>query len=517
MDDSWDLRPWRQAADAPAAPRRFRRVIGAAARRKAAAPVRSGSDDGAGRRPTAAARLKRVVFGGAVGDVSRAPRYILGLLLAAALVWGPISAYLAFAPERFTSSMTLILPGAGANASVNLAEIGQASSYATSPYASSSVSPTVSYKTLLGAQPLREAAAARLDRVAVDLPEPRVRLIDQTSLLVVEITGATPDQAQAFGGALLGAFLDQLNALRRDEVRRRETSFENAIADYRAGVAKTRAEITRLQRDSGLASVDQHYARVAEASALQAERRRLSTALARTTSASRRLRETLGVSPALAAATLRFGDDPELKGAAAALTARAGALAEARARYGPRHPERTPLEQAYAGAERALRARAAVLAELSPEDVDALSRTDLSPSGERAALLSQLVRIDAERAGLAAELERLTRFLEEARRENGALIAAAARLDDLNRDHQVAEAVFASALARTDTTKADLFASYPLVQVLEPPSRPGAPSSPRRGVALGAGVVATLLLIGASVLLWLRRPLIERLIWAAAA
>ena len=92
------------------------------------------------------------------------------------------------------------------------------------------------------------------------------------------------------------------------------------------------------------------------------------------------------------------------------------------------------------------------------------------------------------------------------------LIEPAARLEDLQRDFSVAEAVFASAMARTQTNKADLFASYPLVQVLADPSLPDAPSSPKRKLALAAGIAANFFLFIGLLMGWMRRPLIDKLL-----
>lgn len=123
----------------------------------------------------------------------------------------------------------------------------------------------------------------------------------------------------------------------------------------------------------------------------------------------------------------------------------------------------------------------------------------------------------AKRDGLAAELAALEASLVQREADVQRLMAPAAALDDLNRDYQVAEAVFTSALARTDTTKADVYASYPLVQVLEDASLPDRPSSPKKLIAIAAGIAATLCLIVAVTLAWVRRPLIDKLTGAAKA
>ena len=86
------------------------------------------------------------------------------------------------------------------------------------------------------------------------------------------------------------------------------------------------------------------------------------------------------------------------------------------------------------------------------------------------------------------------------------------QLADLMRDLRVAEAVFSSALARLDTNKSDPFASYPLVQILEAPSLPREKSAPSSLLAIAGGVGATLFTLLGFLLLWLRQPIIRKLL-----
>ena len=92
------------------------------------------------------------------------------------------------------------------------------------------------------------------------------------------------------------------------------------------------------------------------------------------------------------------------------------------------------------------------------------------------------------------------------------LAPAAAQLQDLQRDFSVAEAVFASAIARAQTTKSDVYASYPLVQVLENPSLPENPSSPNRKLAVVAGAAATMMMLFGLMLAWTRSAIIKTLV-----
>ncbi|SFC09611.1 GumC family protein [Tropicimonas isoalkanivorans] len=455
--------------------------------------------------------VARIFRGGRVNDAGRLPRYTFLFLLGASLVWAPITGYLKTAPLRYTSSMSLILPGSGASASVNLDRIGQASSFANSPFASSSVSPTETYKRLLAADRIRDAAAATLDMVRADFGEPRVTLVDQTGLIHVEMTGNSPADAQARGDALLVAFYSEVDALRSDELTVREDGGRGALEEYRRSVAATRSEISRLQRETGLINAGQYEELVRETDVLRGTIAQLSSELTERIEATEALRVTLAVSPEAASATLKLHADSEFNQIIEEMSRHAASVAEAEGRYGPNHPSlKAARESLDATRLRALDTAVRITGMSATE----VARLDLSPVGGRAELLARLVEYDSERAGQAAELAALEQQLAGLEARVLDLIEPAARLEDLQRDFSVAEAVFASTTARSQTSKVDLFASYPLVQVLENPSLPEAPSSPKRKLAIAAGVAATLFLLMGLTLGWIRRRLIDRLLAA---
>jgi uncharacterized protein involved in exopolysaccharide biosynthesis len=150
-------------------------------------------------------------------------------------------------------------------------------------------------------------------------------------------------------------------------------------------------------------------------------------------------------------------------------------------------------------------------------DTATLSTLDLAPHGVRADLLSDLVRKDVDRAGLFQELTTLQAQFADGQMDLTSKAAAAAQLQDLERDFSVAEAVFASAIARAQSSKSDVYASYPLVQVLENPSLADRPSSPNRKLAIAAGIAATLMTLMALTMGWVRLALISRPLTKPAA
>ncbi|MEM9147413.1 MAG: hypothetical protein AAGC57_14575 [Pseudomonadota bacterium] len=425
------------------------------------------------------------------------------------MIWAPVMAYLGHAPLRYTSSFSLILPGAGGQVSVNLSGIGQASSAAASPFMGTQVSPTVTYKRLMGADRIVLAAAKRSGADRRVFGTPRIKLVDETSLILVEMTGDRPDDAQAFSTALLSSFLAELDRLRADEVERREVSARSTIAEYEAEVGSIRDQITELQLSSGLVSVDHYDDLVAGAATLEQKVKDTEAAMRRLAIQVESMHAALGIDAERAAMTLRLQADTEYQMLAKTMGTYAAKLAAARGKYGERHPDLIAIRDAHRGAKARLYPRAIEVTGYSRPEIDRW--IDMDPSGERGTLLAGLVTKTADRDGLAAEHASLVRALKDHRARATNLIAATARLDDLNRDYQIAEAVFSSALARTDTGRADIYASYPLVQILEDPSLPEAPSSPKRLLAVAAGVGASLCLAVALLLAWVRRPIIDRL------
>jgi len=100
----------------------------------------------------------------------------------------------------------------------------------------------------------------------------------------------------------------------------------------------------------------------------------------------------------------------------------------------------------------------------------------------------------------------------QAEAEIGRLSVDAATLENLKKDHLVAEAVFTSAVARLDTNKSDLYSSYPMVQMMAAPDLPTERSQPQFIIALAAGIIGTLLVLLAGAATWVRKNFGRRLL-----
>jgi uncharacterized protein involved in exopolysaccharide biosynthesis len=333
-------------------------------------------------------------------------------------------------------------------------------------------------------------------------------LVDQTSLIHVEMTGGTAEDSQARGDALLRAFFEELDALRDDEASTREDSGLQAIDEFRTSVARTRSQITQLQDQSGLTSVDQYDRLVDRHLELETVILERSAGLSERRASVVAFETQLGLDAEAAAATLKLFADGGYLALLEEEARHEVALADANARFGSRHPR---VEEARSARDEAASIALELAIAVTGMDVQTLSALDLAPQGARAELLSELVRKQVELSAAEQEIATLRMQFTEGQTEIARLSRAASDLQDLERDFSVAEAVFASAIARAETGKSDVYASYPLVQVLENPSLPDRPSSPNRKLAFLAGIAATMMLLFGLSLGWIRLALISRL------
>ena len=169
-------------------------------------------------------RLMRlwVVVRDGLPSVGRYRRYITALAGPLALVWVLALGYIALAPDRFDSRMTLILPGTGVGASMNLESIGQATTNTSSAFSSPSLSPTENYKRLLMSDLVLRDAAGIADEDVDGFPQPAIKLIDQTNLIELRMSAGSPEQAQLRMEALQKSFDTAPDTLRDGEARAHE-------------------------------------------------------------------------------------------------------------------------------------------------------------------------------------------------------------------------------------------------------------------------------------------------------
>ena len=456
---------------------------------------------------------KRIVFGAWRGlrngfGGRRLPRYTGVGAAGVMVIWILATAYLSFTPRTYVGEFVLFLPGAGSGASINLNAIGQASSMSESAFSNTRVSPTESYKRLLLSD--RVVKAAAIFAGVENFPQPRVKLLDQTQFMEVAITANSPIVAQAYARALEQAFLSEVDHLRREDRTQREAGYGSSLQDFEATVSAARAALLKHQSTSGLATIQQYNDRIRAVDNLQSELNRSRIDEAESRERLDALLEILNIAETEASAALTFAADPVFVQLAQGFAEVETELASVAYKFGENHPQRAVLNREHSGLGQEIIARGALIAKASPDQ--SLSTARKLIGAEYTALLKEIVEADARYRTAMQRTRSLSEALINERESLAALSEDAAELEDLNRALQVAEAVFRSAIARIDTTKSDLYASYPLIQTVEAPEASSTPSSPIPALAIiGAGGATVMYILGL-ILLCLRLPLLNLLL-----
>lgn len=443
-------------------------------------------------------------------SVGRYRRYIMAMVVPLGIIWALTAAYLMIAADRYDSKMTLILPGSGVGGSMNVESIGQATGSTASAFSSTTLSPTENYKRLLMSDLVLRNAAQKAGEESDGFPAPDVKLIDQTNLIEMRMSGGSPEQAKLRMESVRSAFLEELENLRADEAEKRESADATRIAELEAKVNVAQKELLAFQGESGLVSLDQFAGRVSALDNLRGQERDRRTQLRENGAIASRLASTLRVSLPQARQAMLMKADPVFQELLTRYAKSVGEGTEQGATLGAAHGTMQELGAEEAELRKALASRGAGLSGLSPAKV--LAFADLSVSDGRGRLMEALISQDSGKAGSAAALSEIRRQIAEQEGSADALVEKASQLADLVRDVRVAEAVFSSALARLDTNKADPFASYPLVQTLEAPSLPRSKAAPSPTIALAGAVGASLLIILGFMLLWMRQPIIRKIL-----
>ncbi|MCV6622845.1 MAG: hypothetical protein OIF51_13965 [Cellvibrionaceae bacterium] len=408
----------------------------------------------------------------------------------------------------FQSKMSILLPGKGSNSNVKLENVGQVSSSSSSPF-SQQFNPRANYKSILESRDVAEKVKRQLN-LAEAPARPKVKLLQQTSIIELDIRSVNADHSQELAWAYFSALQERLSELREDELKRRQQSTRKALSVQLSTLNDSRSKLLSFQQQSLLLDKKMMSDHLALISDTRSKKSSLSAEIKRLEHEVDRLSKDLGISPYIAAKALNLQSDIRFNVYLEELAIINVKYNEHRAKFAKNHPEMRKVQQRYSTARANIRKRSEEIAgEFSAE---ILQNTNLGSSKQLASLFSKLLMDNAELEGLNAEYEQIK--LNELRLQDELKILAreAAELDRLEREFQRAEAVYNSAAARLELNQSDIYASYPIVQLLAAPSMALNPISPNPMIALLAIIAALVLLNCGGVLLWQRQAIIQFLL-----
>lgn len=453
---------------------------------------------------------RMIVEGSSLPRKERSRLYLClfgGIML---LVWGPISLLLTLKPDTYTSQWTLILPGTGNGLAVNLDSIGQATANAASPYTNSSVDPVVNYKAISQSSSVLAKAAESLGMSPYEFGNPRIKLVDQTALMDFRISANTALLAHRKAIALYNAFQHRLDQLRDDEAEQQTAASLAMLEQFNSKLEEAQQKKLSYQINSDIVSLEQFEELI---ETLEARKQYLQDLAKRQQALLQRietLKSGLTISESDLAYALALRSDSAFQQVVTKHASVHTQISTIDGVWGTNHPQLNQLHAAHDTVEEELIFRGRYITQNSK--LTARQLIQLGTHSEHDHALVELLKLTAERDGLAEEIAMEANQIValEQRIETGA--AQAIRLEDLNRKQQVSTAVFSTALAKQDIGNADRFSSYPLVQMLTEPTKPDEPDRTIKLLALLGGIAASLgTAIGLS-LLWIRKSWFQKLL-----
>lgn len=415
--------------------------------------------------------------------------FVLGMLL----VWVPVASYVVVAPPVYSSSWTILIPGTQVGASVDLANVGEAYTDVKTPYGGNSFSPGVNFKMIMSSFKVRSAAAAMVGMSVDEYGYPKIKVTDQAATLEAEFRSDSPEAAKAKSMALYEAFQKELDNLRKDEVSSRRAGSLEQLDLYQQQVDAAQQELADFRDRSTVVSADQYRAMVDSASML--EQSLLQARVDRDGVSSRldSMADTLGVDAYRAADVMLLRQDTLVQSLSAEYARLQSLFIEQAAILGVKHPKVVHAR------ERANLARQSMIARVRTVvgDVDEGSLTAYlpDPTGDDGQLYKDIVTFEAERESLNREITSSEQLLAELRARIAIAGTDLDRLEELEREHQMAATILVSATSNLDLGRSNIYATYPLTQVLVEPTLPDKPKRLLKLLAIVGGILGTGLII----------------------
>ncbi|MBC1222788.1 hypothetical protein GNF10_27745 [Nostoc sp. UCD121] len=438
-------------------------------------------------------------------------RYLILSALGNTFIWGSSLQYLKVTKPTYTSEWALMLSSGSFGVSVNLPGIGQASSSSGSALGNSTYDPRENFEYIFTSEPVLKHAAAIAKIPPEKFGKPRIKLLNNTTIMQFEVTGKTPKEAQNKSLAFYQAIVHKVNVLRSREISQRGEPSQQILLSARQKLQQAQKRLSEYKMRSGLNFPDQ----VGNLSTNIEQLRRLRAEThAQEQMANKRMQQLsqdLGLSPAEAATAFLLHVDQifqqNLKDYSEATTT----LEVLMTKFGVNHPQVVKESKRQQAAWDALLQRSEELSG-KPLTASTINRLALAVSGSgRDTLFQSLVSSQSDQEGLKAQVKGLDSAIAQLEKRLDNLSKKQSILENLKRDQQIAEAMFASTLTKLDLGEGDVFSTYPLIQLAMEPSLANEPTTPKKNFILAGAAAGSLFSTLGLCLLWIRKPWIEKL------
>jgi polysaccharide biosynthesis transport protein len=415
---------------------------------------------------------------------------------------------LARSKPTWTANASFILSANTGKLSANLGELGQVSD--SNAFFSQQVNPL----NVLSSIVMSDDTMDTLQKVDPQAREKlslsqykglfKVKPEESSTIFSVAVTGKDIATAQKRADQLVKVFQQRLNDLRQDDATQRAMFIQVEMENARRNLAIAQDRVTQFKQSTGLVQSDEQTKQlvrtIADLTLNQADTQARATA---SQTQLRALTERLGMTPDQALRSLKLNERADYVYARQKLTEVDIRLGQARVLY----QEDTPDVQSL------LDERAQVADQIrgyireAGADVPGVNPATGLNLGE---LMEQLVVTESEANARQLQAQQLQARINQVNQSLNVLPQQQAKLQELQRQYEIAEGVYQGLVAKVQETRVNTFSNYPSVQVLDRPKVNPAPTGSKKiPILMGASLAAVLGSVALTLLLESRNPLLS--------
>jgi uncharacterized protein involved in exopolysaccharide biosynthesis len=378
--------------------------------------------------------------------------------------------------QSYSTQMNLSIPSSNSNMSLNLPNVSSASIYSGSPYGGSR-DPRANYQIIAESEVVLSTAAKRSNLSLEAFGHPKIKLVDETTVMQLTFTGQTAEVTQTKAIALYEALQERLDQLRQEEIGKRELGVQSSLGTSRQKLMKAQDQVSDYRVQSGLSSEEQIKDLAKNIEELRKTRTELTADAHKSAARLDQLTDNLGVSPRQATESFALQADPLFQQTLKNYSDLTSTIVLLETKLAPENPRLQAEQVKQTEVRSALLHRGSQLLgrSIDLETIDRLTLTGstTNPTGNsRETLFRDLVITHVEGRGTALQVATLDTQIHQLEGRLQRLVQKQSGLDALKRDLQMAEAVFSSKLTQMDVNRGNIYDSYPLVQKLSGPDVP---------------------------------------------
>ena len=447
-------------------------------------------------------------------DKSKGKQFYLKIwLLGNLVIWSVSLLYMTFKQPVYESKWAIALPASNSSSSIDIPGVGQASAKSESPYNSDFSDPRENYKYLAKTDAVLIDAADSIGMTLQEFGKPKIETPSNTTLIEFEIEGEQPKLAHAKAIALQNSLQTSLKRLRQDESSDLSRDLEETLAVAAQKLETARSKLAQFQLDSGLSSTERTSNLTYNIEQLRQQKSEVVAQAQKVKSRLNQLQSSLKIEPQAAANALALQSDSELKEYLANYSQASRELANLKAKFSNNHPSviEKQAEVNQTQAELSRRGELILGRALTETDFKNINADSGSSLSQRASLFQELVSLQAEQQGLIEQAEVLQQQINELEGKLSAMSQSGSQLQQLEKNVQLAQAVYSSTATKLELNQSEISASYPPISIISPPTIPQSAAAPKKSLVMLGSLMSSLLLSSGLYTLWLKQKRSEGL------